>query len=196
MKRWKAGLAVLTTIGTLWTFGAIGLDQIGGRDPAPGPYDAIIVAGCRVLEDGRPSVALARRADRAVDLWKTGHAPRVVFTGGVGDVGPTEASVAASYAESRGLTPDAVILEERSTSTWENAKFSADILESALGRDRGALSVLVVTDRYHVLRARRVFGRHFGTVTGAGTTGPVDARVPGSFREVPVLLWYGLTRRL
>lgn len=196
MKRWTGVLAVIGMLGTLWTMSAIGLDQVGSREPPPGPYDAIIVAGCRVLPDGRPSVALARRVDRAIELWRAGLAPRVVFTGGLGDVGPSEASSAARYAEGRGLVAGTALLEEQSTSTWENARFAADMLERTLGRDRSAIGVVVVTDRYHVVRAKRVFQRHFGTVEGAGTTGPVDARLPGSFREVPVLVWYGLTRRL
>jgi uncharacterized SAM-binding protein YcdF (DUF218 family) len=187
---------MLTLLSAVWTFGAIGLDHLGSRPPPPGEYDAIVVAGCKVFADGTPSNSLARRTELAVALWRDGAAPRVVFTGGVGETGPSEASAAASYAERLGLPAAATLIEDASTSTWENAVFSSAVLERHLGRAAAELRVVVVTDRYHVVRARRVFARHFGAAAGAGTTAPNQARIPGSFREVPVLVWYALTGRL
>ena len=140
----------------------------GAQSPPPGPYDAIVVAGCRVLEDGSPSRALARRSELALSLYRRGLAPRVVFTGGVGRHGPSEASVAAAYAVSRGLPESAALLEERSTSTQENARFAAALVGTEA-------RVLVVTDSYHVFRARRVFARNFREAEAAGA--PVDDSV-------------------
>ena len=187
---------MLTLIGAAWTIGAIGLDHLGSRPPPAGEYDAIVVAGCKVFADGTLTNSLARRTELAVSLWRERRAPRVVFTGGVGASGPSESSAAARYATHLGLPNDAILIEEASTSTWENAVHAAAVLERDLGREARGLRVIVVTDRYHVIRARRVFGRHFGVVVGAGTTAPNQARIPGGFREVPVLLWYGLTGRL
>lgn len=133
----------------------------GAEPPPAGPYDAIVVAGCRVLPNGQPGAALARRAELAHRLFTEGRAPRVVFTGGVGRNGPSEASVAAAHAVSLGLPPEVAVLEEHSTSTRENARFAARIL-GAQAR------VLVVTDAYHVFRARRVFAQSFARAEAVG----------------------------
>lgn len=164
------------------------LDWLGQRAPPDGTWDAIVVAGCRVGPDGRPSIALQRRTARAVDLWKEGRAPRVLFTGGVGRYPPSEARAAATFAEGLGLPPDAVLLEDASTSTEENARFSAE--------RHGFTRVLVVTDAWHVFRARRVFARYFTEVAGAGSNGRLDARVVGALREVLAVVYYGVTGRL
>jgi uncharacterized SAM-binding protein YcdF (DUF218 family) len=176
----------------VWLATAYALDRHGLRGPR-GRFDAIVVAGCRVMPDGRPSPALARRAALATQLWRDGLAPRVVFTGGVGDHGGSEASVAASFARGLGLPGDAIVLEERSTSTDENAAGAAEVLDAAgLPRAR----ILVVTDSYHVLRCERVFGRRFAEVEGTGSRGVPLARFRGAMREVPALIAYAALGRL
>jgi uncharacterized SAM-binding protein YcdF (DUF218 family) len=157
----------------------------GLEPPPPGPYDAIVVAGCRVLPGGRPSRALARRAELALDLFRDGHAPRVVFTGGVGQHGPSEASVAAAHAVERGLPAHALLLEERSTSTRQNAEHAARLLGP------GA-RVLVVTDAYHVFRARRVFARSFARAEAAGVPPVEEALAVALPRELLAVMIYAL----
>lgn len=155
----------------------------GAEPPPAGPYDAIVVAGCRVLPSGEPSDALARRAALAHTLFVEGHAPRVVFTGGVGQHGPSEASVAAAHAVSLGLPREAVVLEDRSTSTRENAEYAARIL----GADA---RVLVVTDAYHVFRARRVFAHVFAHAEGAGVPMREEVLAHALPRELFAVLIY------
>lgn len=172
----------------LYGSGAVALDAYGHRAP-DGDYDAIIVAGCRVKPDGSPSLALQRRTRKAVELWRQGLAPRVVFTGGVGESSVSEARAASDYAESIGLPEGAVLLEERSTSTEENAKFSTSVIDPAS-------RVVVVTDTYHVFRAERVFGRVFAEATGAGSVAAPDVRVKGALREVLAVSGYAIAGRL
>ncbi len=172
-----------------WVGGALFLDAHGAPGPIAGEYDAVIVAGCRVMPSGKPSVALARRTRRAVELYKAGVAPLIVFTGGVGDHAPSEAEAAATFAESLGVPRDAMVKEERSTSTAENAAFAA-------AERPGLTKVIVVTDAYHVWRSERVFARHFDAVTGTGVHGLMRFRIQGALREVPVIVVYGLLGRL
>jgi uncharacterized SAM-binding protein YcdF (DUF218 family) len=141
------------------------------------------VAGCRVLPSGQPGVALARRAELARELFVEGRAPQVVFTGGVGRHGPSEASVAAAHAVSLGLPADAVVLEERSTSTRENARFAARILGPSA-------RVLVVTDAYHVFRARRVFAQSFARAEAVGVPLREEALAHALPRELFAVLIY------
>ncbi len=175
---------------TLWAMSALSalaaaLLARGVAPPPPGTYDAIVVAGCRVLPSGAPSQALARRAELALRLYREGRAPRVVFTGGVGRHGPSEASVAAQHAVRAGLPAARVVLEERSTSTRENADFAAALIGPEA-------RVLVVTDAYHVFRARRVFAQAFAQAEAAGvplTGAALRHAVP---RELIAVLIYGV----
>lgn len=176
-------LLALAWLGTGWA-----LDRYGRRAVKGQGYDAIVVAGCRVRPDGQPSLSLQRRARHAVALHRAGHAPRVVFTGGVGDHPPSEASAAASYAVAQGLPESAVVLEDRSTTTEENARFAADVI--------GGGHVLVVTDAFHVYRTERVFRRHFSEVDGVGSVGSPLPRLRGSLREAVAVVVYGLLGRL
>ena len=167
---------------------AVALDAYGQRRPA-GRFDAIVVAGCRVMPGGRPSPALRRRAQRAAALYRAGLAPRVVLTGGVGDVPPSEARVAATIVRHAGVPESALALEERSTSTEENARFAAKLVGAEA-------RVIVVTDAYHVYRAERVFRRHFAAAEGAGTVAEPWPRWRGAAREVLALAAYAVLGRL
>lgn len=173
----------------IWLLGAVLLDAYGRRAVPDGDYDAIVVAGCRVDPSGQPSKALARRTRLAVELWQQGRAPIVLFTGGVGAFPPSEARAAADYARTLGLPEDAAHLEDRSTSTDENARYGAELL----GPDA---RVLVVSDTYHILRAERVFGRHFATARGIGSRSIPSVRVRGALREVLAVAWYSVTGKM
>ncbi|MDH3255234.1 MAG: YdcF family protein [Acidobacteriota bacterium] len=166
----------------LWLGAALALDSWGRRVSPSGDVDAIVVLGCRVLADGSPSGHLARRVQKAVDLWRQGRAPIVVFSGGGK---PSEAFVAARHAADLGLVPSAVVLEERSSTTTENARFSAELIRCK--------DVLVVTDSYHVVRAGRIFRRNFPEASVVGVVAPAGARFKNSLREVLALLWDSLS---
>jgi uncharacterized SAM-binding protein YcdF (DUF218 family) len=166
------GTAVLA-----WGAAAAWLDAHGQRPHAQGrTYDALVVAGCRVFPDGRPSHALARRVAVAVELWQRGVAPRIVLTGGPSVGAPiSEAEAAARLCEAWGVPRERLVLEEKSTSTLENARFAAELLQG---------EVLVVSDAAHVFRCRRMFRRHFAHADAVGALGPRGPRVRLALREV------------
>lgn len=173
-------LLLLAAPWLVW-LGAAGLiDRVGTRARPRGHYHAIIVAGCAVGPDGRASRALRRRTTLAVRHWKAGRAPRIVLTGGVGRHPPSEARAAAVVCRELGVPEEALVLEEHSTTTEENARFATALV----GRGR----VLVVSDSYHALRCRLLFGRQFGEADAVGATPPCGQRLRMSFREVPALL--------
>lgn len=181
-------LVALGCIGVAYLGAALWLDRHGRREPPEERFDAIVVLGCRVRPDGTPSGALARRARHGAHLYARGLAPRIVFTGGVGDHPPSEARAAASIARALGVPDEAIVLEETSTSTEENAREAARLI----GRGR----VLVVTDAYHAFRAERVFARHFDGALAVGRSGTSGERVRGALREVGALTAYAVLGRL
>ena len=81
-----------------------------------------------------------------------------------------------------------VWLEDASTSTEENARLAAARYPAA--------RVLVVTDAYHVYRARRVFARYFGAVDAVASPYGRWSRVRGAYREVLALAGYAVAGRL
>ena len=94
------------------------------------------------------------RVNRASELFLTSRAPKVVLSGGAlqGDV--SEARGMAHAIRHLGVPESALILENASRNTYENAAFSHVVLKS-----HGIGSVLVVTSAVHMPRAMAVFRR-------------------------------------
>lgn len=140
------GSGALAGAVVLW-LASVGLVLYAGSRPAVRPADVILVLGAAQY-NGRPSPVLQARLDHAIGLWRERLAPRLLFTGGVGQ-GDTvsEGEVARRYAVSQGV-PDSVILVEREGQT------SAQSVAAAAGlmRDRGLRRALLVSDSYHMLR--------------------------------------------
>ncbi|HYH99511.1 YdcF family protein [Hyalangium sp.] len=145
---------LIALVGVL-TCGVFGLawrvDRFGQRERSQSA-DALVVLGARVLPGGVPSGALQARVEKAVELYQRGIAPRLLFSGGVGVNPPSEAQVMRTLAVQLGVPAEACILEEQSHSTEQNARYSAALLRSLSAR-----RVVVVSDPYHLLRARQYF---------------------------------------
>ena len=116
-----------------------------------GKADAIVVLGCRVRREGGASTALRRRVDRGVQLYRDGAAPLLVLSGGGAGPRP-EAEIMRCAALALGVPEAALLIESGSRNTFENARDTTLLL-----RSRGLRSVLLVSDRAHLPRARLLF---------------------------------------
>jgi uncharacterized SAM-binding protein YcdF (DUF218 family) len=118
----------------------------------------------------------------AVELWKKGHAPLLVLTGGRGLHPPPESHAAAALAREHGVPDSALRIEDRSSNTVENAEFSHELL--------GDKRVLVVSDAYHVFRCKLVYRHYYPEVAVAGV--PLGRRPPwaDALREVAALVGF------
>ena len=119
---------------------------------APPEEATVIVLGCRVRPEG-PSLSLVERIDAAADYLNAHPDAVCIASGGQGENEPvSEASCIRTELIRRGIREDRILLEEASTSTWENLDFSRAIIE-----ERGlSRSVAIVTNNYHEYRAFRV----------------------------------------
>ena len=114
--------------------------------------DAIVVLGCRIAASGRPAPPAARRAATAARAFLAGAAPWVVASGGRRWGSQIEAKALGCAMVRAGVPAGAVIEEQCSLSTYENAIFSAAIL-ARLGAERA----IVVTCPWHLPRALEDF---------------------------------------
>jgi uncharacterized SAM-binding protein YcdF (DUF218 family) len=140
--------------------------------PTDHPPSAIVVLGAEVIRARteklgiRPGPLTLERLRGAVALARRTGLP-ILVTGGPAqlDSVPVATVMAASLSED--FRTPARWVEDKSRDTWENARFSADIL-----RREGITSVYVMTSAWHMRRALLAFQGTGLTVTAAPT--PLD----------------------
>jgi uncharacterized SAM-binding protein YcdF (DUF218 family) len=76
-----------------------------------------------------------RVAERGAGLFLEGWAPLLIFSGGLGSITRAlmttpEAEQFAAVARSMGVPPDRILIENQSTNTGENVRFTRDLLRS------------------------------------------------------------------
>lgn len=109
----------------------------------------LIVLGCQV-RDGRPSLMLKKRLDAAYGFLSEHEETVVIVSGGKGsDELISEALCMKNYLVSKGISADRIYMEEKSSDTKENLKFSKELIE----REGLCTDITIVTDGYHQLRA-------------------------------------------
>ncbi|MBV9470464.1 MAG: YdcF family protein [Abitibacteriaceae bacterium] len=159
------------------------LDGYGQHDH-PQPAHAIVILGAHVKEHGVPGDALRRRTLHAVELYQQGLAHKIICTGGIGINPPAEAQVAAQLAMQQGVPESDLVLEDQSTSTWENASNATHICKA-----HGWQSIILVSDPYHMWRAQRDFKMLGLTVyPSPARNASLFHRVWGTSREVVVVM--------
>ena len=123
------------------------------RDAIIESRDAIVVLGAPIAPDGALTEVLAERVAAAAALYHAGGAPLVVASGGVTHGAPrAEAEALAEGLRAAGVAE--VLVEARSLTTAENARFTAALLA-----DRGVRTVWLVTQPFHGRRAALLFRR-------------------------------------
>jgi len=119
--------------------------------------DAIVVLGGGAYEwtlrtSNNPDDLVNSRLAAGARAWRAGRAPTVILSGGRGRPGHTEAQNMAKAMARFGVPASALLLEQRSRDTRDNAAFTA-----VLARERGMKRVLLVTSALHMPRASLLF---------------------------------------
>lgn len=127
--------------------------------------DYIIVLGAQIKEKG-PSAALKFRLDEAYDYLVENADTRCIVSGGQGSNEPcSEAEGMRDYLVGKGISPERIIMEDRSTDTSENIAFSMAFL------DKENDSVGIVTNNFHVFRGVHL-AKHMGIKDVCGISAP------------------------
>ena len=146
------GLTISAAVAA-WALVAAAVVVAGSEDQA-GPVDAIVVLGAAQY-NGRPSPVFRARLDHAATLYRAGHAPVVLVTGGIGRRDTlSEAAVGARYLTGRGLPSAAVVALPAGADTYASL---AEV--GGWFRGRGSRRVLLVSDGFHLLRLRVLAAR-------------------------------------
>ena len=109
----------------------------------------VVVLGCKV-KNGAPSLMLGRRLNAAYEYLTEEPDVKVIVSGGKGDDEIiSEAQCMRDYLVDRGIAPERIYMEDKSTDTDENLRFSQDIIR----REGLPEHITIVTDGFHQLRS-------------------------------------------
>lgn len=143
------------------------------------PMDTDLIGSCLFLEDNliEADVAIVfgmndwqRPAERAIELYRSGKARFLLFTGGFNsNLGECEAVAMSDFARKAGLPDRAILMESRAAHTEENMLFSKEILETH-PELRELRSAILVTIHYHLRRAILAARRHLPAPVELGWT--------------------------
>ena len=110
--------------------------------------DTLIVLGCRLYGDV-PSLLLKYRLDKALELYEAGMAGEIIVSGAMGEGETvTEAYAMKQYLVQRGIAAELIHMEDRSHSTYENLKYSQEIMQS-----KGLETAIIVSNDFHIFRS-------------------------------------------
>ena len=99
------------------------------------------------------------RTQHAVDLYKNGWAPLLIFSGAALDKsGPSNAEAMRQSALDAGVPSEAILIEEYSENTNQNATNTKSVVEA-----NDIKKVILVTSGYHQRRANLEFGSQLGS---------------------------------
>ncbi len=186
-KRSKTGLKralivlLVLVLAAVLAFGVLlGIVLTGSRDSVRGDPRIMIILGCQVKPWG-PSILLQDRLDKALEYFEA-HPDTVIVTSGAqgADEPSTEAAAMRDYLVERGVPSEQILLEERSTNTLENIRYSLDVLAEH-GYDVTA-DIAVVSNGFHLARVRMIWGRVCGGTYNLSTLAAPSSHAPSRLK--------------
>lgn len=118
--------------------------------------ETVIVLGCRVKWD-LPSLSLIERCKAAAKYLKQNEKAVAILSGGQGaDENISEAECMKRLMLGFGIDEGRLFIEDKSTSTDKNIKFSKEIIEE----NNLSKSIAIATSEYHEARAGIIAKRH------------------------------------
>ncbi len=151
--------------------------------------DAIVVLGAQAYADGRPSLPLADRVRKGVELYHAGLARTMIFSGGPGDGAVHETEAMRATAIRMGVPPDAILLDRDGLNTRATARNTAGIF-----RRNGIDRVIAVSNFYHLPRIKMSYQQEGWQVYTVPADDTIFSGTPRQIaREILGLLVYYIT---
>ncbi|WP_027632242.1 YdcF family protein [Clostridium hydrogeniformans] len=123
------------------------------RDKSSSDYLIVLGAG---LKGENMTLSLKERMDTTLEyLKKYGDKDKVILSGGKGPGESISESLAMKrYLVDNGINEDRIIIEEKSRNTYENLRYSKEIIEKYSNNSIDNYKVKIITSNYHGLRAK------------------------------------------
>ncbi len=117
-------LLFLAALGAIWILWR----AIPQSNTAQQNFDVILVLGTPALKDGSPSPEQRSRVLEGVREWRSGVAPRIIFSGSAAHNQWVEADTMAKFAEQQGVPAADIIEERQAMDTIQNVYYSVAIM--------------------------------------------------------------------
>ncbi len=125
---------------------------ISSSKSQPNECDYLIILGGGIKDD-QPTLVLKYRLNTALEYLRSNQDTKAILSGGLGNGEKyTEAYVMKNYLINNGIDENRLILEEISTDTTENIKYSKQIIDS-IEKNEKSPSICIVTSDFHIYRS-------------------------------------------
>ncbi len=133
------------------------------KTPYNDKCDYLMVLGNQVVGKDTPSKLMLERTERAAEYLKENEDCFVVVCGGIttDEQIISESELMRSILVDKGINEDRIILENKSTTTFENFEFAKEKIEAHSGEKIEKVDVAFLSSDYHIHRAG-VIADHFG----------------------------------
>lgn len=138
--------------------------------------DYLMILGGDIFGADIPSPQLVERMKRAAEYLNENPDVIAVPCGGCfrKEQKRSEAEIIASYLIQNGVSADRIILEDNSTTTFENFDFAIKIIENHSGKKANDANIAFLSSSYHIHRAGLI-----AQMNGLERFGRVTAPTPG-----------------
>lgn len=151
------------------------------------PFSLIIVLGAGIYTE-QVTPMLAQRLDKGLRIYKSSSKNcKILVSGGQGKDEPiSEALAMQRYLINKGVNETQIIMEDSSTNTFENFKYTKNIIN---GLNLDISKVSFVTSQFHVLRSLKFSHEFKIKALGIGSTTPYQLLIFASFRDFLALMY-------
>jgi len=106
-----------------------------------------------------PGSSQRQPLQKAINLYKKGFAPKILFTGGFNPkIGKKEGDLGKKMALEAKVPPKEILTENNSTNTYENAKEGLKIIKR---HKIACKKIILVSQTYHARRVKMTFAKFF-----------------------------------
>lgn len=115
----------------------------------------LMILGSVVIGEDEPSPQLTERMERALSYLNLHKHAKAVCCGGCFRKGQkvSEAEIIRRFLVNNGIGENRILLEDKSTTTYENFKFALSVIESDSGKTVENTKIAFLTNDYHVFRS-------------------------------------------
>lgn len=115
----------------------------------------LMILGTVVVGADEPSRQLTERMERALTYFNLHKHAKAVCCGGCfrKEQKISEAEIIKRFLVNNGIDENRILLEDKSTTTYENFKFALSVIESDSGKTVENTKIAFLTSDYHVFRS-------------------------------------------